>query len=118
MSNHLILMVKGHRIKRKVKISDFLDLINNYSRENINCTEHTFFRLSEKQRKIFKCDSIEDYLLEKTPHLIGIQYNGCYAVFYKHKNKNFIRIIADIKISKIEVVTFYIIDQSQLPIIK
>lgn len=111
-------MVKGHRIERKIKVGDFLDMLKNYSRENINCTDHTFFRLSEKQRKIFKCERIRDYLLDEIPHLVGIQYNRCYAVFYKYEKKRFIRITLDIILNKIDVVTFYMIDDFQLPKIK
>ena len=111
-------MVKGHRIERKIKVNDFLDMIKNYSRENINCTDHTFFRISEKQRKIFICDKIRDYLLQEIPHLVGIQYNRSYAVFYKCQKKRFMRIIVDIGLDKIEIVTFYIIEDYQLPRIK
>lgn len=111
-------MVKGHRIERKIDVGEFLDIIKNYSQESIICTKHTFFRLSEKQRKIFKCGNIRDYLLNKIPHLIGIQYNGCYAVFYRYQKQNFIRLILDILPDKIEVVTFYTIDHSQLPTIR
>lgn len=108
-------MVKGHRIERTVKIDDFLDMLKNYSEENINCTNHTFFRLSDKQRKIFKCETIKDYLLHKIPHLVGLQINDCYAVFYKYKKTNYIRVILDIDLNKIEVVTFYMIKENQLP---
>ncbi len=111
-------MVKGHRIERKIRVNKFLETIKNYSKENIICTKHTFFRLSEEQRKIFKCNDIKDYLLEKDPYFVGIQYNGCYAVFYKYEKKDFIRIILDIKPNKIEVITFYVIDLSQVPKIK
>ena len=111
-------MVQGHRIERKIKVNNFLDIIKNYSRESINCTDHTFFRLSEKQRKIFICDKIRDYLLLEIPRLVGIQYNRSYAVFYKYQKKRFIRIILDVGLDKIEVVTFYIIEEYQLPRIK
>ena len=111
-------MVEGHRIERKIKVAEFLELIKDYSREYINCTNHTFFRLSEKQRKVFKCDKIRDYLLDETPHLTGIQYNGCYAVFYKYEKKKFIRVILGINLRKLEVVTFYVIEETQLPRLK
>lgn len=111
-------MVEGHRIERKIKVNDFLDMLKDYSREKIECTDHTFFRLSEKQRKVFKCERIRDYLLNEIPHLVGIQYNQCYAVFYKYKNKRFIRITLDISLNKIGVVTFYMVDDYQLPKIK
>lgn len=111
-------MIKGHRIKRKVNIKSFLDLMSNYAKSNIKCTDHTFFRLSEKQRKIFKCENIQNYLLSETPNLVGMQYNGCYAVFYKYNKRDVIRIMLNISLNDIKVVTFYIIDESQVPKIK
>ena len=50
--------------------------------------------------------------------MVGIQYNGCYAVFYKYEKQRFIKIIIDIKTDKIYVVTFYVIEKNQLPVIK
>ena len=114
----LDMVVTGHRIERKVEIDEFLELMKNYSKEKIECTKHTFFRLSEKQRKIFKDEDILRYILEQKPIFVGTQYNGAYAVFYDYKEKDVIRIVLDIKPNKIEVVTFYIIDKKQVPIIK
>jgi len=111
-------MVQGHRIKRKISIEQFSTLIKNYSSENISCTDHTFFRLSEKQRKLLKCETIKNYILDKKPVLAGIQYNNCYTVFYKYENKRFIRIVLDISVGEIDIVTFYIIDKNQVPQIK
>lgn len=76
------------------------------------------FRLSEKQREHFNCDSIRQYLFDIEPIRVGIQNNGCYAVFYKHENKRFIRIIVDVKVDKIDIVTFYIVEKDQLPVVK
>jgi len=112
------MVVMGHRIERKIEIDEFLDSIGGYSEERIECTKHTFFRLSEKQRKIFKPEDILRYILEQKPILVGIQYNGAYAVFYDYKENDVIRIVLDIKPNQIEVVTFYIIDKKQIPIIK
>ncbi len=90
--------------------------LNKY--DKVNCTDHTFFRLSEKQRKVFKCDTIKDYLIGEMPVLVGIQYNKCYTLFYKYKRKTFIRVIIDITADRIEVVTFFIIEENHLPRIK
>ncbi len=111
-------MVKGHRIKRKVELNNFSNMMENYSKKNIICTDHTFFRLSEKQRKVFKCEKIREYLFHEIPHFVGIQHNECYAVIYKYEKKKFIRIMLDIIPDKINVVTFYVIDDYQLPKIK
>lgn len=111
-------MVKGHRIERAVKVSTFLEMMKDYSKNQINCTHHTFFRLSEKQRELFKCDSIRDILLGEEPVLVGIQYNGCHTAFYKYENKRFIRVIIELTLDKIDVVTFYVVEENQLPTLK
>ena len=111
-------MVDGHRIERKIEVTNFLDLMKNYNYSNIECSKHTVFRLSEKQSKSFKCSNLIELLLTKEPKLVGIQYNGLHAVFYKNQNNNYIKILLDISLKKIEIVTYYTIDLSQLPVIK
>ncbi len=108
-------MVKGHRIEKKVEAGVFLDTIKNYNKDQINTTDHTFFRLSEKQRKIFKDAVLKEHLLEKIPILVGIQFNGNYAVFYDYSKNEVLRLMLDIKPNKIEIVTFYLTDKTQVP---
>ncbi len=108
-------MIKGHRIEKKEEASRFLDRIKNYDKEVIYCTKHTFFRLSEKQRKVFKCEYLKRLLLEEEPILVGIQYNNNYAVFYDYKENRVIRIMLDIKPKEIQIVTFYIMDRNKIP---
>ncbi|MEA3514387.1 MAG: hypothetical protein U9R34_02845 [Nanoarchaeota archaeon] len=79
-------MIKGHRIERKIEIEDYLAIINNLNEEKIKTTKHTFFRLKEKERKIFKEKVIREFILREIPKLVGIQYNRLYAVFYKYDN--------------------------------
>lgn len=110
-------MIKGHKIERKIKIKDYLAIISNFTEEQIYTTDHTFFRLKEKERKVFKDRLIKEFILGQDPILVGIQYNRNYAVFYKHK-KDILKIILDIQPTKINVVTFYIIDNKQIPRIK
>jgi len=43
------------RIVKKVDIKEFESFMKEYEKDQIECTEHTFFRLSEKQRKIYTC---------------------------------------------------------------
>ncbi|MBS3114883.1 hypothetical protein J4448_07325 [Candidatus Woesearchaeota archaeon] len=108
-------MVKGHKIEKKVEVEAFLDIIQNYTKDQINTTDHTFFRLSEKQRKIFKDEVLKEYLLAKTPILVGIQFNGNYAVFYDYSKNEVLRLMLDIQSNKIEIVTFYLPDKTQMP---
>lgn len=112
------MVIKGHRIEKKIKIEEFLEMVGNYSKDKIECTHHTFFRLSKKQRKLFKCEDIREYLLGKKPVSVGIQYNKNYAIFYTYKGNKAIRMMLDIAPQKIGVVTFYIIDKKQIPVIK
>ncbi len=108
-------MIKGHRIERKISIDKFLDIIKNYKEEQITTTEHTFFRLNEEERKIFKESMLKEYLTSKVPILVGIQYNLNYAVFYDYGKQKALRIIIDIKPDKIKIVTFYLPEKSEMP---
>jgi len=107
-------MFNNKKIKKRVDINEFVKFIKEYKKEQIECTDHTFFRLSQKQREIFTCEELKKILFDEKPFLVGIQHNENYAVFYKYKNKN-IRIILGINSQKINIVTFYYIEQWQIP---
>jgi len=109
-------MIKGHRIETFEEIPTFLDRLSSFSENTIECTEHTLFRLSEKQRKVFTCDELKQLLLHETPLKIGVQVNGNYAVYYKHKEKlKIVKVIIGLKPTIISIVTFYILHMDQLP---
>jgi len=107
-------MFSDTKIKEKINPKKFLKIINKYSPEQIECTSHTFFRLSQKQREIFIPDELKRILLTETPFLSGVQYNGNYAVFYEYENKS-LKIILNINKQKVNIVTFYFIEQWQIP---
>lgn len=107
-------MAEGHKIKKKVEITLFLECLKEYDKDNIESTSHTFFRLSNKQRKIYNESFIKEIIFNENPFLVGIQNNSLWAVFYKH-DKDIFRIILDIHPNKIYIVTFYIIDSTQIP---
>lgn len=107
-------MFNDTRIKEKIDTEKFVKQIRTYDEEKIECTSHTFFRLSQKQRKIFTCEELKKILMDEKPFLVGIQYNGNYAVFYKYENKN-LKIILNINKRKVNIVTFYFIGQWQIP---
>lgn len=111
-------MIGSHKIEELVGVEKFTKWIKSFDPDKVFCSEHTFFRLSEKQSEVFNCDAIKEYLFNRKPVLVGIQYNGCYALFYKYNKRRFLRIIIDIKVHKINVVTFYIVEKNQLPVIK
>ena len=81
---------------------------------HVHTTDHTFFRLNEQQRKVYKEKIIKLLILGQDPVFIGIQYNGNYAVFYKYE-KATVRIMMDIQPTHINVVTFYIVDDDKIP---
>ncbi|MBR9701428.1 hypothetical protein GOV13_00735 [Candidatus Pacearchaeota archaeon] len=107
-------MFNGTKIEKKVDIANFLEFLKDYKKEQIECTHHTFFRLSEKQRKIFTCKQLREIITTKRPFLVGIQYNQNYAIFYKHQNKN-LKIIVNFNNRKVKIVTFYFIEEWQIP---
>ena len=111
-------MIRNHKIKTPEDIQKFMGRITNYAPEDIECTPHAFFRLNQRQRELFKCEQIKEYLLEKTPIPAGIQNNGNFTAFYKHENQRTIRIIFDIKSDKIKIVTFYLLKRSQIPYVR
>ena len=107
-------MFKGTNIKKRIDINEFIQLIKKYTNEQIECTEHTFFRLSEKQRKIYTCKELKRILFQTNPFLVGIQYNENYAIFYKYQGK-ILKMIVSINNRKVNIVTFYFIEEWQIP---
>ncbi len=107
-------MFEETKIKKKVNVEDFIKFFKEYKSEQIECTSHTFFRLSEKQRKIYTCEELKKILINEMPFLVGFQYNQNYAVFYKRKNKN-LKLIINLGDRKIKIVTFYFIEEWQIP---
>lgn len=102
------------RIEKKVEIEEFIKLVKEYKKEQIECTFHTFIRLSEKQRKIYTCDELRKILTQERPFLVGFQYNGNYALFYRYKGKN-LKMIVIFNDGKVKIVTFYFIEEWQIP---
>ncbi len=102
-------------IERFEDISVFKERIKNFNEDAIECTTHTFFRLSEKQRKVFTCNELKKVLLNEIPLKVGIQRNQNYAVYYKYREQRLLKIVLSFKPSKIRIVTFYIVDKGQMP---
>ena len=102
------------KVKEKLKTEDFLREIKKFRKEQIECTRHTFFRLSESQRKIYTCNELKRILHEEKPFLVGIQINNNHAVFYRYKNKT-LRVILSIINRKVNIVTFFFIQEWQIP---
>lgn len=107
-------MFEDTRIKEKVEVSVFLERVKKIKPEKIECTKHTFFRLSEKQRTIYTEAELRRIIIEETPFLVGIQHNERYATFYKYKNK-VLKMIVVFTSTKLNIVTFYFIKEEQVP---
>lgn len=109
-------MNRGHRIKEFEEPQRFIERIQSMNPVAIACTDHALFRLSEKQRKVFTEARLKRFLNDETPIKVGIQYNGCFAAYYPYSDKDdAIRIVVDIKPASAEIITFYIVDRSQIP---
>ena len=101
-------MFEETKIKKKVDIDEFIRFVKEHNSEQIQCTSHTFFRLSENQRKLFKCEHLKELLVNEIPLIAGIQLNKRYTAIYEYK-KDLIRIVMSLHLENIEIVTFYII---------
>ena len=108
-------MFNDTKIEKKVDVEKFIGLMGE-NKKTIECTTHTFFRLSEKQREILTFSELKRILIKEKPFLVGIQYNKNYAVFYKYQNKN-LKMIINLNNRKVKIVTFYFIEEWQIPII-
>lgn len=109
------MMSKGYRIAEFEDIEVFHGKMKNFTNDTIECTDHTFFRLSEKQKKEFTCDALKSFLLNEVPLKVGIQVNKNYAVYYKYPNNRIIKIVASLKPNVVRIITFMILDKEQLP---
>ncbi|MEW5955950.1 MAG: hypothetical protein AB1626_05460 [Candidatus Micrarchaeota archaeon] len=109
-------MLKGHRIERFEDVDEFLEGLKNLREADVECTPHTFFRLSEKQRKLFTEGELKHLLFCERPLRVGIQCNGNHALYYKHKDKStVIKVIVSFKPAAASIITFYVLDISELP---
>ncbi len=108
-------MFEDTKIRERVTVSTFTERISKIKSEDIEDTKHTFFRLSEKQRAIYTLDELRRIIIQEKPFLVGIQYNECYAVFYRYKGKVLKIIVVFNTSTKLNIVTFYFIKEEQIP---
>ncbi len=92
------------KIIKKVSLEDFKDIISKY-KSNIILNPHALDHLSDAQRKVFKEQDLLDTLFKENPRGVGLQLNGRYAIFYR-RNWGFLRVILEIKYTKLEIITF------------
>ncbi|HJX50104.1 MAG TPA: hypothetical protein VJ438_01445 [Candidatus Nanoarchaeia archaeon] len=106
-------MEKEHRIIEEIKIIKFIQKVKAYGLDNIETTEHCFFRLSQKQRKIHTEEELKRIVWNEKPLLVGIETNGNYNAIYFYLRDKKIRIILRLSLKKLYIVTFYILNVKQ-----
>lgn len=107
-------MIWGHDIAGKISKKEFLKKIKGFKDGDIEITDHALFRLSEKQRKVYKGGVLKDFVLNKSPIEITKQSNGNLAVLYYYEGDRIIKIVLDLRPNKIYIVTFYILNRKQM----
>lgn len=106
-------MHNEHKKEGKIKVSTFLNQIKAYKKENIETTAHTFFRLSQKQRKIYTDGELKKVITQNKPLEVVIQKNNNYAVTYQYSNNKYLKIIMSLLPKKVYIVTFYFLNKEQ-----
>jgi hypothetical protein len=106
-------MISEHSRIGKMSLKEFSEKIEK-CKGNIETTAHTFFRLSEKQRKVYDEKVLKDLLLNKNPLEIWEQENNHLAAFYDFENKRILKIILRFSSNKVYIVTFYILNKEQM----
>ena len=93
-----------NRIIEKVEIVTFQSIVKRY-KSAIFISSHALDHLSLAQRKVFKEEDLERPILQEQPNFVGLQKNGRYASYYK-RDKYFLKIILEVKETKIDIITF------------
>lgn len=94
------------RIVRSISLEAYNALIRRYE-GRMKCGQEALFRLSEGQRKLFKCENLITTLKKESPRGVGLQANGRYSAFFR-RNEGFMRIIFEIdtRLNRLEIITF------------
>ena len=111
------IMLDEHKVTEKIKVSEFIKEVKEYGYDYIEATKHTFFRLREKQRKIYTEETLKKIIFNETPIEVGREKNGSYAIIYNF-NKDLLKIIVNLTPKKVYIVTFYILDKEQKRLFK
>ena len=107
-------MLDDHKTKEKIKVSEFIKKVKDYGENCIESTKHTFFRLNQKQRKIYTEEMLKKIIFNETPLEVIIQKNGNYAIIYNfNEGKNLLKILVSLTPKKVYIVTFYILNKEQ-----
>ena len=94
------------RIVKELSYFEYREIIEKY-KGKIRVNPHTYFRLNEAQRKIYKDEYLIYVLTKEQPSLFGLQNNGRHAAFFKRKD-GYLRIILSIETDFIEIKTITI----------
>ncbi len=94
------------RIIKEVNYFEYRGLIDRF-KDKIKVNPHTYFRLNEQQRNVYKDEALIELLTEEKPAFIGIQNNKNYATFFS-KKQGYLKLMFKVTKTNIEIVTFYI----------
>ena len=106
-------MLEEHKVDDKIKVVAFVERVKAYGYSNIESTNHTFKRLSQKQREVYTEEELKRIIFNEKPLEVGIQKNRNYVVIYNFRLNKYIRILLDFTTNKIYIVTFYILNKEQ-----
>ncbi|HEA46532.1 MAG TPA: hypothetical protein ENH99_02000 [Candidatus Pacearchaeota archaeon] len=105
-------MIDSHKIKEKISVKSFMQKFDSYSQEDLEITPHAFFRLSQKQRRLYEKDRLIQVIYSTKPIEVSIHKDGRYAVIYPFE-KRLLKVLFEIYPKKIYIVTFYILNKKQ-----
>ena len=72
-------------------------------------------QVKPETERIFHVRHAKNFLINQVPLVVGIQYNGNYAVYYTFKEGKIIKIILSFRPDIIKIVTMIIVEKWQLP---
>ncbi|MBI4019153.1 MAG: hypothetical protein HY364_02770 [Candidatus Aenigmarchaeota archaeon] len=107
-------MVKGYAKVKSIDIDQFVALVKGYKEDQFNPTNHSLFRLNEKQKPDFK-ETIKGFLFNSIPIKVTYQANSNYAAFYDYKGQLALKVVLSFKAARIDMITMKVLDKKQLP---
>ena len=94
---------------KEIDIKEFSGLVKN---KKVAISPHAIFRLSNRQRKVFKEDELINIVNKETPRKAYLQENERYAVYYR-KSDGYRKLIIEVKNKETIIITF--MDITEIP---
>jgi hypothetical protein len=96
-----------------MSIKKFTQMVEGYTEKKIETTAHTFFRINQKQRKVYNDTTLKEYILKRKPIEVIEQENNNLAILYNFEETKKILKVVIRPTDKIYIVTFYILNRGQ-----